>query len=68
MTRNTILSVAGRAFASHGRHLAPGAIRNIATFYRNIINGRFDNLTVPKPWTTSSRPSWAAKPAPAAGK
>ena len=25
-----------------------GAIRNIATFYRNIIDGRFDNPTVPQ--------------------
>ena len=25
-----------------------GAIRNIATFYQNIVKGRFDNTTVPQ--------------------
>ena len=25
-----------------------GAIRNIATFYQNIVEGRFDNPTVPQ--------------------
>ena len=39
-----------------------GALRNIATFYKMIVEGRFENPTVQAPWMARSLPSSGGRP------
>jgi predicted dehydrogenase len=55
-TANALIPYSGKAFIRGGKHFvgrvdnlyAAGAERNIGMFYRNIVEGRFENPTVPR--------------------